>query len=120
VSAPSEFKEALDSHREIELTVVGRRSGRELTRPVWFVREGNSVYLIPIHGTDSDWFKNVVATPTVRLAAGGSAVEATAETITDRERVETAQDAFRAKYGERDFEANYPQPNSAVEVPLSR
>jgi hypothetical protein len=33
------FIDALDRSGEVELTVVGRQSGRESTRPVWFVRE---------------------------------------------------------------------------------
>jgi hypothetical protein len=36
----------LDSAREIELTVRGRKSGNDLSRPVWFVREDNILYLL--------------------------------------------------------------------------
>jgi len=33
-----EFAEALDDTREINITTVGRKTGAEITLPVWFVR----------------------------------------------------------------------------------
>lgn len=46
---------AVDAAHEIDLTVAGRRSGRASTRPVWFVRDGNNLWLVPVFGTDSEW-----------------------------------------------------------------
>ena len=34
-----EFKDALDRTSEIQLTVRGRKSGQDISRPVWFVHE---------------------------------------------------------------------------------
>jgi hypothetical protein len=52
---PEELKNALQNTNEIELTVTGRTSGRESSRPVWFVQEGwtppskfHSPELVPI------------------------------------------------------------------------
>jgi hypothetical protein len=53
--ANEELMKALESSREIELTVTGRRSGREISFPVWFVREGERLYLVPVTGSDSRW-----------------------------------------------------------------
>ena len=41
--ANEEFSQALESSREIELTVTGRKSGREISIPVWFVRDGDKL-----------------------------------------------------------------------------
>ena len=38
--ADQEFKNAVETSRGIELTVTGRTSGREISNPVWFVRDG--------------------------------------------------------------------------------
>jgi hypothetical protein len=38
--APAELEGALQTASEIELTVTGRRSGRDISNPVWFVQEG--------------------------------------------------------------------------------
>ena len=56
---------------EIEITVTGRKSGRRISNPVWFVQEAEKLYLLPVKGSDSDWYKNIVKTPTMRLNAGG-------------------------------------------------
>ena len=68
--ADEEFKKALEASPEIELTVTGRTSGREISNPLWFVWEGEKLYLVPVRGSDADWYKNVLKTPTIRLAAG--------------------------------------------------
>ena len=64
-----EFKEALKRTDEIQLTVTGRRSGRKISHPVWFVQENNTLYLLPVKGSDSEWFKNVLENPTITLTA---------------------------------------------------
>ena len=116
--ANEEFSKALESTREIELTVTGRKSGREISIPVWFVRDGDKLYLVPVNGSGSDWYKNVLKTPTVRLAAGQAQLTATAAPVTDPARVGEILDKFRAKYSARDVEAYYPKQDVAVEIPL--
>ena len=39
------FASALDGVNEISLTTTGRKSGRESSRPVWFVRQGGKLIL---------------------------------------------------------------------------
>jgi deazaflavin-dependent oxidoreductase (nitroreductase family) len=110
---------ALRSTDEIELTVTGRRSGREYTRPVWFVEEGESVYVVPITGTDSDWYRNIVQNPAVRVAAGDAELSTSAIPIADPDRVDQVVDRFREKYGADRVKAYYPNLDAAVEVPLA-
>ena len=52
--ANEQFTRALQSTQEVQLTVTGRKTGREITIPVWFAQEGDRVYLLPVNGTDSD------------------------------------------------------------------
>lgn len=110
---------ALDSSQEIQLTVTGRKSGREITFPVWFVRDGDELTLVPVTGTDSNWFKNVLKEPVIRVVAGGAQLSERATPVTDPARVSEILDMFRAKYGARDVTAYYPKPNVAVQVPLA-
>jgi deazaflavin-dependent oxidoreductase (nitroreductase family) len=117
--AGEEFMQALDDSREIELTVTGRRSGREISNPVWFVTDGEKLYLVPVKGSNSDWYKNILKTPTIHLAAEAAQLEATATPTSDTPKVEQILDKFRAKYGARDIEAYYPKQDVAVEVPLT-
>ena len=117
--ADEEFKNALEHSREIELTVTGRTSGRKISNPVWFVRDGEKLYLVPVRGSDSDWYKNVLKTPTIRLAAEAAQLNATVTPTSDPAKIEQVLDKFRAKYGARDVEAYYPKQDVAVEVPLT-
>ena len=72
--AHTNFSSALKGANEIEITVTGRTSGRSLSYPIWFALEGDKLYLIPVRGSDTDWYKNLRKTPTIRLAAGGEDV----------------------------------------------
>jgi deazaflavin-dependent oxidoreductase (nitroreductase family) len=117
--AREDFKKALEDSREIDLTVIGRTSGREISNPVWFVRDGEKLYLVPAKGSDSDWYKNVLKTPTIRLATEAEQLEATATPTSDTPKVEEVLDKFRTKYGARDVAAYYPKHDVAVEVPLA-
>jgi deazaflavin-dependent oxidoreductase (nitroreductase family) len=117
--ADAQFKKNLQGGREIELTVTGRRSGRKISNPVWFVRDGEALYLVPVQGSDSDWYKNVLKTPRIRLATEGAELDVVASPTSDAAKVERVVGMFREKYGARDVEAYYPKHDVAVEVPLS-
>jgi hypothetical protein len=86
---------------------------------VWFVREGEKLYLVPVRGSDADWYKNVLKTPTIRLAAGGAQLSANASPILDAAKVDQVVDRFRAKYGAQDVQAYYPKQDVAVEVSIA-
>src|SRR5262249_4007847 len=96
---PEEFTATLQRSNEVSLTVTGRVTGRQISNPVWFVQEGDKIYLLPLRGSDTDWFKNVRATPSARLTAEGATLTATALPITDPARVQEVVEKFRAKYG---------------------
>jgi deazaflavin-dependent oxidoreductase (nitroreductase family) len=117
--APEELTEALQDAREIEITVTGRRSGRESTRPVWFVHEGDSLYLVPVSGTESSWYRNLLANSTIRVRAGETGLTADAIPIEDTDRVAEVVDRFGAKYGADKMESLYSRLDAAVEVPIS-
>ena len=114
-----EFKKALDDTDEIELIVTGRKSGRKTSRPVWFVREGNKLYLLPVKGSDTEWFKNVLKNPTIGLDADGNKVTEKAKPITDPAKVRDVVEKFRAKYGAGNVKKYYSKFDVAVEVPLA-
>jgi len=116
--ALTDFISALDRTNQLELGTVGRISGRETSRPVWFVRRDTTLYLLPVHGAASDWYRNVVQTPALRLTADGAGYDAAGSAITDPTQVARVADDFRDKYGAGDIAAHYQPPEVAVEVPL--
>jgi deazaflavin-dependent oxidoreductase (nitroreductase family) len=113
------FEAALDHANEIELTTTGRVTGKPISCPVWFVKRGGKLYLVPGDGTDSQWYKNLLKTPAVRLAARGAQYSAMATPITDAGMFAQILDYFRAKYGAQYVSSLYPHPNVAVEIPLA-
>jgi hypothetical protein len=115
----ADFKKALNETDEVELTVTGRSSGRETSRPVWFVQERDRLCLLPVKGSDSTWFENVLKTPGIQLAAHGVGIGAVARPITDPRRVREVVDTFRAKYGAEEVKKYYSKFDVAVEVTLS-
>ncbi|HTU74301.1 MAG TPA: nitroreductase/quinone reductase family protein [Trebonia sp.] len=116
--AANGFEAALEDRNEIELTTTGRVSGNQSSRTVWFVERDGNVYLVPVTGADSQWYKNVVKTPALQLSADGAQYSATATPVTDPGMVAQVVDDFRAKYGAQYVADYYPNPNVAVEVPL--
>jgi len=110
--------QALDAANEIDITVIGRASGREISLPVWFVREGDRLWLVPVHGSDTEWFRNVLHNPTIRVSARGAQLTARATPITDAAGVSRVTDGFRAKFGAQTFGQYYPKHDVAVEIPL--
>jgi deazaflavin-dependent oxidoreductase (nitroreductase family) len=112
------FDEALDQTREIEITTIGRTTGGPVTFPVWFVRQGDSLLLLPLRGSDTGWYRNLLEDPTIQVFAGPDEHPATATLVTDAPGVEEVVEAFRKRYGAEDIEAYYPRTDVAVQVPL--
>jgi hypothetical protein len=115
---PGKFTTALRDTNQIDLTVTGRVTRREITNPVWFVLESNTLYLLPVHGSDSDWFKNVLAHPEIGLTADSESITARAVPITDPGKVQSGVERFQAKYGADQIADYYPKTDVAVEVKL--
>jgi deazaflavin-dependent oxidoreductase (nitroreductase family) len=116
--ADQQFMKALDASSEVVLTVTGRTSGREISIPVWFVHEGDTLFLVPVNGSDSDWYKNVLKRPTIRLSEGNADLSARATPVTEPAEVEQILDKFRAKYGAGDVASYYPKHDVGLEVAL--
>src|SRR6266480_5759018 len=74
--AQADFTKALRDREEITITVKGRRSGRDIKLPVWFALEGKTLWLLPVQGSRTQWFRNVLADPTITLRAGRQALTA--------------------------------------------
>ena len=113
----TDFRAALQGASEIEITVTGRSSGRSLTYPIWFAVDGDKLYLIPVKGSDTEWYKNVHKIPTIRLTARGKRLTASARILTDQAQLDQVLEKFREKYG-RNVKSYYPKYDVAVEVPL--
>ncbi|HLW85454.1 MAG TPA: nitroreductase/quinone reductase family protein [Candidatus Sulfotelmatobacter sp.] len=115
----SEIKDRLARYRQINLSVTGRKSGRKISVPVWFVLEGETLYLLPVYGSNTQWFKNVLKNPAIRIDVRDAAVDLRAITITDAATVKSVIEKFREKYGAGDVKKYYSTFDVAVRAELS-
>jgi len=110
------LKERLGRYREIRISVIGRKSGRRISIPVWFVVEGEKVYLLPVSGSETQWFKNVRKNPVIGIGARGAEGEFRATAVTGAEAVKSVVEKFREKYGAGDVKKYYAGFDVAVVV----
>jgi deazaflavin-dependent oxidoreductase (nitroreductase family) len=108
------LRERLCQASEITITVTGRKSGRSISNPVWFVLDGDKLYLLPVTGSDSQWYKNALRNPTIRIKSGSTEAEVDAAPITDPKQVSTVVEKFREKYGANDVKKYYSKLDVAV------
>jgi hypothetical protein len=117
--ALKDLNKALQSTEEVKITVIGRSSGRKITIPVWFVEDGKVLHLLPVKGSGTEWYKNLLKNRTIALAAKGATWTAKRVTlIKDRARVRRVADMFRAKHGAGDVKKYYSKFDVAVRIPL--
>jgi hypothetical protein len=114
-----ELKSALQDANEVELTVTGRKSGNESSRPIWFVIEGDKLLLLPVGGSEANWYRNIRKTPTIGLRADGAELSTEAQPTEDPATVGHVAEVFGEKYGADKVKDYYPNLNAAVEVPLT-
>lgn len=112
------LKAKLSRANEINVSVTGRKSGRTITNPVWFVLEGNQLYLLPVKGSDTQWYKNALKKPAIRIDKGGAEAELNAMPVTDTKQVSSVAEKFRAKYGVADVKKYYSKLDVAVLVQI--
>lgn len=118
LSAKETLKDRLTRDQEIKISVTGRKSGREISIPVWFVLDGEKLYLLPVQGSDTQWYQNVLKNPQIRTEARGAKGEFRGKPITEAKTVKSVVEKFREKYGAGDVKKYYSKFDVAVSVDL--
>lgn len=108
------LRDRLVRSQEINISVVGRKSGRRISIPVWFVWEDDKLYLLPVYGSDTQWYKNVLKNPSMRIDVGGAGAEVNVTVLTDGAQVLSVIEKFRGKYGAGDVKKYYSKFDVAV------
>jgi len=79
------------------LTHYGRKSGKPYDVTIWFVVDGEKVY-IGTANVSRQWVRNVQKTPQVKLSIGAEMFDGTARFLADHAEHERAMAAIRRKY----------------------
>src|SRR5437899_6979058 len=106
-SSKKTLKARLARYRQIKISVIGRKSGKTISIPVWFVLEGDKLYLLPVQGSDTQWYKNVLMNPSIQIDARGAEAELRAQPITESKTVKSVIEKFREKYEAGDVKKYY-------------
>jgi len=86
---------------EGRLTVTTRKTARDVTFPVWFVAREGSIYLLPVRGSSTNWFKYIVRNGRTKIDIGGQIFTGASSPIREGDKVKQIWDLFRDKYGDR-------------------
>ena len=115
-TAKHSLKQRLPRYRQIKISVIGRKSGNTISVPVWFVLEREKLDLLPVQGSDTQWYKNVLQNPSIRIDARGVEARFQAVPVTDAKAVKSVVEKFREKYGAKDVKKYYSKFDAAVVV----
>ena len=113
-SSKETLKDRLARYRQIKISVIGRKSGQTISIPVWFVLEEEKLYLLPVQGSDTQWYRNVLKNPSIRIDARAVEAEFRGVPITGAKAVKSVVEKFQEKYGAKDVKKYYSKFDVAV------
>lgn len=80
------------------LTTTGRVSGRSHTIEIWFALNGQILYMLSGGGDKSDWVKNALHSPAVKVRFNDTLFSGQARLVNDTEEDELARKLVFKKY----------------------
>lgn len=83
------------------LTTRGRLTGADHEIEIWYVREGDTLYLLAGAGESSDWVRNLQADPAVHVRIDDVTHDARGRVVTDADEDRRARDVVFEKYQPR-------------------
>jgi deazaflavin-dependent oxidoreductase (nitroreductase family) len=115
-AAGDDFAKALKRRRQISITVIGRSTGRAITIPVWFVADDRALWLVPVSGSKTQWYRNLEKNRAIAIEAGGVRRDLRARLLKDAQAVTAVIEQFREKYTPADIKRWYTGFDVAVQV----
>jgi hypothetical protein len=108
----------LDSSDELHITVTGRKSGKKISLPVWFVRENNTIFLLPLNGTDTQWYKNLERRKKIMISSGNLKLEPSAKLVRDQKKIDLIVEKLRKKHSPAEVKKYYRKFDAGIELSL--
>ena len=113
------FTDALKKAKEIKITVIGRNTGKTITLPVWFVHENDTLWLLPVSGSKTQWYQNLLKNPTITIKVGKEDRTLNAQVLKTATSVGNVIQSFQQKYKPEMIAKYYPGPlDAAIKLKL--
>jgi deazaflavin-dependent oxidoreductase (nitroreductase family) len=87
----------LKKHSTLQLTTIGRKSGKRHTVTVWFLIDKETVYLVTLR-LQRDWPRNIMKNGRVELDIAGKGFKGHAKQIVDAKRLAHVKASLSKKY----------------------
>src|SRR5262249_20945223 len=110
--------DGLKKRKQISITVIGRRTGRAITRPVWFASDDKALWLLPVNGSRTQWYRNLQKNRAITIQAGAEKRELKARLLKSDKTVREVIRRFREKYTAEQIKRWYTVLDVAVQIPL--
>jgi len=121
MTAEDRIDRLLKNRRQISISVIGRRTGRTITLIVWFVSADDALWLLPVYGSRTQWYRNLLVNPTITIKLGSERRTLRARTLKAAGTVRSVIRRFREKYTPEIIARLYPGPlDVAVKARLQR
>ncbi len=88
---------AIKDASTLQITTVGRKTGKRHTVTIWFLVDGEKVYLATLR-LRRDWVRNVMKNGRVELDIAGQRLKGHATRIVDPDRIARVNALLRKKY----------------------
>ena len=72
-----------------------------------------------MQGSETQWYKNVLKNPSIRIDARGEETQVRAQPITESKTLKSVIEKFREKYGAKDVKKYYSKFDVAVVLELT-
>ena len=82
----------------VEITTIGRKSGKPHTKPIWFVYDQGYLYLQAGREGKTDWYQNLKKNPQITLKIGALTFTGKAQFIDEEKETERIHNLFKQKY----------------------
>lgn len=89
---------ALAEARALKITTIGRKTGKRRTAEIWFVVEGDHLFVQAGEKAHKGWLANIRSNPEVDLEIAGTKLHGRATVISDAVEGQRVLALFRQKY----------------------
>jgi hypothetical protein len=87
----------LQHHGTLQVTTIGRKTGKRHTVTTWFLVEGETIYLVTLR-LQRDWPRNLMKNGRAELDIAGTVFKGHAKQIVDAKRLQHVKALLSKKY----------------------